>query len=121
MPPNELRTVLAIAFATAATGHEPLASRQSAQLILTLTQKTTTFPTSKLKRSVACKFTLARYPCEPWLTAKATSYYLGLQTYWRTPVFAGNSRASQTLIEYLEGGETIDDFLQGFPTVTPIK
>lgn len=24
----------------------------------------------------------------------------------------------QTLIEYLEGGETIDDFLQGFPTVT---
>lgn len=24
----------------------------------------------------------------------------------------------QTLIEYLEGGETIDDFLQGFLTVT---
>jgi uncharacterized protein (DUF433 family) len=24
----------------------------------------------------------------------------------------------QTLIEYLEGGQTIDDFLDGFPTVT---
>ncbi|ALA57844.1 hypothetical protein NITMOv2_1417 [Nitrospira moscoviensis] len=24
----------------------------------------------------------------------------------------------QTLIDYLEGGETIDDFLEGFPTVT---
>ena len=23
----------------------------------------------------------------------------------------------QTLIDYLEGGETIDDFLEGFPTV----
>jgi uncharacterized protein (DUF433 family) len=25
---------------------------------------------------------------------------------------------AQTLIEYLEGGQTIDDFLEGFPTVT---
>jgi uncharacterized protein (DUF433 family) len=24
----------------------------------------------------------------------------------------------QTLFDYLEGGETLDDFLQGFPTVT---
>ena len=24
----------------------------------------------------------------------------------------------QTLIDYLEGNETIDDFLEGFPTVT---
>ena len=35
-----------------------------------------------------------------------------------TPVFAGTRVPAQTLIEYLEGGETIDDFLQGFPTVT---
>jgi uncharacterized protein (DUF433 family) len=34
-----------------------------------------------------------------------------------TPVFAGTRVPVQTLIEYLEGGETIDDFLQGFPTV----
>ena len=35
-----------------------------------------------------------------------------------TPVFACTRVPAQTLIEYLEGGETIDDFLQGFPTVT---
>lgn len=35
-----------------------------------------------------------------------------------TPVFAGTRVPVQTLIEYLEGGESIDDFLAGFPTVT---
>jgi uncharacterized protein (DUF433 family) len=35
-----------------------------------------------------------------------------------TPVFAGTRVPIQTLLEYLEGGETIDDFLNGFPTVT---
>jgi len=35
-----------------------------------------------------------------------------------TPVFTGTRVPIQTLIEYLEGGETIDDFLQGFPTVS---
>lgn len=35
-----------------------------------------------------------------------------------TPVFAGTRVPVQTLIEYLEGGETIDDFLEGFPTVS---
>ena len=34
-----------------------------------------------------------------------------------TPVFAGTRVSVQTLIDYLEGGETIDDFLMGFPTV----
>lgn len=35
-----------------------------------------------------------------------------------TPVFAGTRVPIQTLIDYLEGGETIDNFLDGFPTVT---
>lgn len=35
-----------------------------------------------------------------------------------TPVFAGTRVPIQTLLDYLEGGETIDDFLEGFPTVT---
>lgn len=35
-----------------------------------------------------------------------------------TPVFRGTRVPVQTLIEYLEGGRTIDDFLEGFPTVT---
>ena len=34
-----------------------------------------------------------------------------------TPVFAGTRVPIQTLIDYLEGGQTIDDFLTGFPTV----
>ena len=34
-----------------------------------------------------------------------------------TPVFAGTRVPLQALIDYLEGGETIDDFLEGFPTV----
>jgi len=35
-----------------------------------------------------------------------------------TPVFRGTRVPVQTLIEYLEGGQTIDEFLEGFPTVT---
>jgi uncharacterized protein (DUF433 family) len=35
-----------------------------------------------------------------------------------TPVFAGTRVPIQTLIDYLTGGETIDDFLDGFPTVS---
>ncbi|MBI1741991.1 DUF433 domain-containing protein [Candidatus Acetothermia bacterium] len=35
-----------------------------------------------------------------------------------TPVFAGTRVPIQTLLDYLEGGQTIDDFLEGFPTVT---
>ena len=33
------------------------------------------------------------------------------------PVFAGTRVPIQTLLDYLEGGATIDDFLAGFPTV----
>jgi len=35
-----------------------------------------------------------------------------------TPVFRGTRVPVQTLIEYLEGGQTIDEFVDGFPTVT---
>ena len=35
-----------------------------------------------------------------------------------TPVFSGTLVPVQTLIEYLEGGQSIDEFLQGFPTVS---
>ncbi len=33
------------------------------------------------------------------------------------PVFAGTRVPVQTLLDYLEAGETIDDFLAGFPSV----
>ena len=35
-----------------------------------------------------------------------------------TSVFGGTRVPVQTLFEYLEAGDTIDDFLDGFPTVT---
>ncbi|MFB8789963.1 MAG: DUF433 domain-containing protein [Potamolinea sp.] len=35
-----------------------------------------------------------------------------------TPVFAGTRVPVQTLFDYLKAGESIDDFLDGFPTVT---
>lgn len=34
-----------------------------------------------------------------------------------TPVFLGTRVPVQTLLDYLENGESIDDFLAGFPTV----
>ena len=34
------------------------------------------------------------------------------------PVFRGTRVLVQTLIEYLEAGDSIDDFLEGFPSVT---
>lgn len=34
------------------------------------------------------------------------------------PVFAGTRVPIQTLLDYLKAGESIDDFLDGFPTVT---
>lgn len=35
-----------------------------------------------------------------------------------TPVFAGSRVPVQTLLDYLEAGDSIDDFLLGFPTVS---
>lgn len=35
-----------------------------------------------------------------------------------TPVFNGTRVPVQTLLDYLEAGESIDDFLEGFPSVT---
>lgn len=34
-----------------------------------------------------------------------------------TPVFSGTRVPLQNLIDYLEGGESIEDFLEGFPSV----
>lgn len=35
-----------------------------------------------------------------------------------TPVFAGTRVPIQTLLDYLEAGDSIDDFLDGFPSVS---
>ena len=35
-----------------------------------------------------------------------------------TPVFRGTRVPVQTVFDYLEGGDSLEDFLQGFPTVS---
>ena len=35
-----------------------------------------------------------------------------------TPVFRGTRIPFQALLDYLEGGETLDDFIDDFPTVS---
>jgi uncharacterized protein (DUF433 family) len=35
-----------------------------------------------------------------------------------TPVFPGTRVPVQTLLDYLEAGDSIDEFLEGFPSVT---
>jgi len=35
-----------------------------------------------------------------------------------TPVFTGTRVPVETLMDYLAGGESVDDFLEGFPTVS---
>ena len=35
-----------------------------------------------------------------------------------TPCFAGTRVPVKTIFDYLEGGETLDEFLDDFPTVT---
>jgi uncharacterized protein (DUF433 family) len=34
------------------------------------------------------------------------------------PVFAGTRVPIENLLDYLEGGESIEDFLEGFPSVS---
>jgi len=38
-----------------------------------------------------------------------------------TPVFTGTRVPIQTLIDYLKAGDTIDEFLEGFPTVSRVQ
>jgi uncharacterized protein (DUF433 family) len=35
-----------------------------------------------------------------------------------TPCFAGTRVPAKTLIDYIEGGDTLDEFLDDFPTVS---
>jgi uncharacterized protein (DUF433 family) len=42
------------------------------------------------------------------------------QTMHGVPVFRGTRVPVQTMFEYLEGGNTLEDFLEGFPTVSRV-
>jgi uncharacterized protein (DUF433 family) len=40
------------------------------------------------------------------------------ETMHGVPVFRGTRVPVQTLFDYLEGGDSLEDFLEGFPTVS---
>ena len=40
------------------------------------------------------------------------------ETMGGTPVFIGTRVPAQTLLDYLEGGDSLDDFLEDFPSVS---
>jgi uncharacterized protein (DUF433 family) len=40
------------------------------------------------------------------------------ETMHGAPVFRGTRVPVQTLFDYLEGGDSLEDFLEGFPTVS---
>jgi len=54
----------------------------------------------------------------PWYNENVNVIVKNRDILGGTPVFRGTRVPIQTLFDYLEGGETLDDFLQGFPTVT---
>lgn len=49
---------------------------------------------------------------------KANSVVIDSEILGGTPVFAGTRVPIQTLLDTIEGGDTIDEFLEGFPTVS---
>ncbi len=48
---------------------------------------------------------------------KSNIIYVSKDVMGGTPVFPKTRVPVQTLIDYIESGETIDDFLEGFPSV----
>jgi uncharacterized protein (DUF433 family) len=54
---------------------------------------------------------MAAQPAEDWVIERSEDVLDG------TPVFAGTRVPVQSLLDYLEAGDRLDDFLDDFPTV----
>jgi uncharacterized protein (DUF433 family) len=61
---------------------------------------------------------ISRPPFGYHITMKAPIITSSLDVMGGTPVFASTRVPAQTLVDYLKAGESIDDFLEGFPTVS---
>ena len=68
--------------------------------------------------SLACWNRISATPRIRYGYYETIPHYLFPDILGGTPVFRGTRVPAQTLIEYLEGGQTIDEFLDGFPTVS---
>jgi len=51
------------------------------------------------------------------MTSKTSVVHSDPEILGGTPVFVGTRVPAQTLFDYLEGGETLDEFLHQFPSV----
>ena len=51
------------------------------------------------------------------MTSKTAVVHRDPEILGGTPVFVGTRVPAQTLFDYLEGGETLDEFLHQFPSV----
>ena len=51
------------------------------------------------------------------MTSKTTVVHSDPEILGGTPVFVGTRVPAQSLFDYLEGGETLDEFLHQFPSV----
>jgi uncharacterized protein (DUF433 family) len=67
---------------------------------------------NSIKREATAAFTHAWYNHAVEVIVKNRDILGG------TPVFRGTRVPVQVLFDYLEGGETLEDFLEGFPTVS---
>lgn len=52
------------------------------------------------------------------MSTKSTVVHSDPEILGGTPVFVGTRVPLQTLFDYLEGGETLDEFLRQFPSVS---
>lgn len=53
-----------------------------------------------------------------WYTHRMEVIVKNRDIFGGAPIFRGTRVPVQTLFDYLEGGETLEDFLEGFPTVS---
>jgi uncharacterized protein (DUF433 family) len=51
------------------------------------------------------------------MSSRPTVVHSDPETLGGTPVFVGTRVPVQTLFDYIEGGETLDEFLRQFPSV----
>jgi uncharacterized protein (DUF433 family) len=53
-----------------------------------------------------------------WVVMKSTVVTSSPDVMGGTPVFAGTRVPIENLLDYLEGGDSIEEFLEGFPSVS---
>jgi uncharacterized protein (DUF433 family) len=88
-------------------------------LVPALGPKITALGPSKLARKPITRTTASDRICpHAWYNRAMEVIVKNRDILGGTPVFRGTRVPVQVLFDYLEGGETLEDFLEGFPTVS---